>query len=113
MGEFNVTSLDVPVKPILERSGYWQKVERAVKILKAAGFRQDDIKRLVEYLNLSEETTEFIARIEKAMVDKLKIEDLPPSIYRQFGNALCDENIFTTYLKKTRELARKNRKVRR
>ena len=105
--------IKVPVKPILERSGYWQEVERAVKILKAAGFRQDDIKGLVEYLNLSEETTEFIARIEKAMVDKLKIEDLPPSIYRKFGEALHNEKVFKAYLKKTRELARKNRKVRR
>jgi len=105
--------IKVPMRPILEKSGYVREIERAVKILKAAGFRQDDIKRLVEYLNFSEETTEFIVRIEKAIADKLGIEKLPPSVYRQFGDALHDEEIFTAYLKKIRELARENRKVRR
>jgi len=90
-----------PVRQVLTKSGYNIGKQRGLKIFKTAGFTMKEVEELVKELNLYENTLEFIRRIEKAIAQKLEREDVPPSIYRGFGDALVPKNreMFEFYLK--------------
>jgi len=84
--------IKIPVKRVLTECGYTIEKQRALEIFKAAGFKMEEIEELIKELNLHEDTTNFIERIEKAIAKKLGREDVPASIYREFGETLIPEN---------------------
>ncbi|HFC96856.1 MAG TPA: hypothetical protein ENJ40_00155 [Thermosulfurimonas dismutans] len=102
--------IEVPatIRTLRELSSYPVPLERARNLLKAAGFTEREIQELFVRLNLSVDTEEFIAEIERAMARKLGRNDLPADIYRQFGEALDpkDPNTYSNYLKRIKELRR-------
>jgi len=91
--------IKISVRQVLTECGYAIKKQRALEVLKTAGFKMKEIEELVKELNLYEDTTKFVERIEKAIAKKLGREDVPTSIYREFGDALVSKDKFKFYLK--------------